>query len=195
MDPANVKNYTPLNINNFSKKSKSSISPILVNLSSFLIALGIVGQIFLTRQASKPTNIRTQAAQTYYPGCDKNLIHKPTQVTANTQTVKGSQEIKSGDTISASEITISWESVPNAVSYYANLNEDPGVPQPTTDPVLDIAPTTNTSKKFYLKPNKSYYFYVRARSMDNKISVDVPNQAKCRETVPAFPTLNFKTSP
>lgn len=197
MDGPFVKNYTPLDVTQFNTakthSKKNRFAPLILNVSAFLLAAGFVGQFYLTRQSTTPNSIQTKAAQKYFPGCDPNLVKNPKTITAITRTAKGTKTVNPGDTIAASEITISWNKVPNAVAYYATLNEDPGMPYPTTDPVAEVTETAFTSKTFYLKPDKKYYFYVRSTSIDKKIGVDLPDESKCSETIPAFSYFHFQT--
>lgn len=199
MDNSQSKNYTPLPpalLNPPTPGHSNRGKFIAINVLSFFVAFSIVSLAYVTKMNSQQQSINSYAADPAHK-CLKGIVENPQTVKGTTVVDNKIIDIKSGDKVTSTQITLEWEKVPGAEMYYVSLNQDPGTEVlPKTDPVLDGQVTKENKYTFTnLRPNTTYYLYVRSKGFNNSLGLTVPTPGMCDYVVPAKPIFSFTAAP
>lgn len=185
-------NYTPINTSTLHQgKSKKNI--FFTTASSFLIAMSLSGIVYLNRLSTSPQITNTQASGA---SCATGFPVNPESVKASTIVDNQIVDLKDGEKITSYQVIFDWEPVAGAKTYFVELNQEKGVPDSKVDPAKTGKETNQSTFKFdNLRPNTTYYLYVRSRYADSKLGFSVTSPTGCTAYVPAAPLFSFTTLP
>jgi hypothetical protein len=199
MDSPQSKNYTPLPASLINPPTIGHTNRgkfIAINVLSFFVAFSVVSLAYVTKMNSQQQSINSFAADPAHK-CLKGIVENPAIVKGTSVIDNKIIDIKAGDKVTSSQVTLEWDKVPGVEMYYVTLNQDPGTDLlPKTDPILDGKVTKENKFTFTsLRPNTTYYLYVRSKGFNKSLGLTVPTPGMCDYVVPAKPIFSFTAAP